>query len=141
MAWVNSGPLPFIEVVNPDQLCLGMPVTELFSKESTVKQSKSLLVAQCWYRAGDYEKIKAAMEDGYRLPSRYEDWLAGAEQREDQARSQGATPVRVPFDLAEFLRFCAHFGVAINADSRSKFAALKAQMDADAAIAPASGKH
>ena len=90
-------------------------------------------VAQCWYSARDYEQIKAAMEDGHRLPERYEEWLAGAEQREDQARSAGATPVRVMFDLAEFQRFCGHFGVAVNADSRSKFAALKSQMDADAA--------
>lgn len=32
MAWVNSGPLPFIEVVNPDQLCLEMQVTKPFLK-------------------------------------------------------------------------------------------------------------
>ena len=32
MAWVNSGPLLFIEVVNPDQLCLEMQVTKLFLK-------------------------------------------------------------------------------------------------------------
>lgn len=32
MAWVNSGPLQCIEVVNPDQLCLEVQVTKLFLK-------------------------------------------------------------------------------------------------------------
>ncbi len=32
MAWVNSGPLLFIEAVNPDQLCLEVRITKLFLK-------------------------------------------------------------------------------------------------------------
>lgn len=36
MALVSSGPLPFIEAVNPDQLCLEMQVTKLFWKELTM---------------------------------------------------------------------------------------------------------
>lgn len=30
MAWESSGPLPFIEVANSDQLCLEIRVTKLF---------------------------------------------------------------------------------------------------------------
>lgn len=86
------------------------------------------LVAQCWYSAGDYEQIKAGMDDGHKLPARYDEWLTGAEQREEQARSAGGTPVRVPFDLEEFKRFCTHFGVSLDSQSRTQFAALKAQM-------------
>ena len=84
-------------------------------------------VAQCWYSAGDYEEIKAAMEDGHQLPREYADWLEGAEDREQHVRRQDGTPVRVPFDLAEFKRFCAHFGVPLNTETRSKFAAMKAE--------------
>lgn len=82
-------------------------------------------VAQCWYAVADYDEIKAVMEDGYKLPRIYAHWLEGAEQREEQVRRDGGYPVRVTFDIAEFKRFCAHFGVPLNADSRSKFAALK----------------
>ena len=88
-----------------------------------------LRVAQCWYSAEDYADIKAAMEDGHLLPVLYAHWLEGAEQREEQARANGATVVRVPFDLAEFRRFCAHFRVSLNADTRAKFAAIKSSQD------------
>lgn len=84
-----------------------------------------LKVAQCWYSAEDYEEIRAAMDDGHLLPKLYAHWLEGAEQREDQARMSGAEVFRVPFDLSEFQRFCAHFKVRLNTDARSKFAALK----------------
>ena len=83
-------------------------------------------VAQCWYSAGDYKEIKAGMEDGHKLPGQYAHWLEGAEDREQQVHRQGGTAVRVPFDLAEFRRFCSHLSIPLNANSRSKFAALKA---------------
>ena len=83
-------------------------------------------VAQCWYSSGDYEEIKAAMEDGYKLPGEYAHWLEGAEDREQQVSRNGGTAVRVPFDLAEFKRFCSHFSAPLNADTRAQFAALKA---------------
>lgn len=91
---------------------------------------KPAIAAQCWYSADQYAEIKAMMEDGHLLPERYAHWREGAEQREEQARRHGATVVRVPFDPAEFRRFCLHFGVPINSDSRMKFAALKAAQDA-----------
>ena len=86
-------------------------------------------IAQCWYSPEQYSEIKAMMEDGNLLPEPYAFWKEGAEQREDQARRGGANPVRVPFDLAEFRRFCAHFGVPLNADTRAKFAALKSSQE------------
>jgi hypothetical protein len=97
--------------------------------------------AQCWYSARDYEQIKARMEDGHKLPALYEDWLAGAEQREDQVRGNGGIPVRIPFDLAEFERFCAHFRVPLNTKSRSDFAVIKMKVDRDASSDPGSGVH
>ncbi|MNL29792.1 hypothetical protein D3C87_1514910 [compost metagenome] len=81
------------------------------------------------------------MEDGHNLPSRYVDWLAGAEQREQQVQRDGGTPVRVPFDLAEFKRFCAHFRLPVNTKARQQFAALKSQMDREAGSDPAPGVH
>lgn len=81
--------------------------------------------AQCWYAPEQYDEIKAMMEDGHLLPPAYAHWKEGAEQREEQARGRGAAPVRVPFDPAEFRRFCAHFRVPLNSDSRAKFAAIK----------------
>ncbi|WP_089340601.1 hypothetical protein [Burkholderia singularis] len=98
-------------------------------------------VAQCWYSAAEYSEIKSVMDDGHKLPARYEDWRAGAEQREDQVRRAGGTPVRIAFDLAEFRRFCAHFRAPLNADTRSKFAALKSQIDAEAGSDPGAGVH
>ena len=93
------------------------------------KLLKGRRAAQCWYSPGDYEEIKAAMEDGHKLPVLHAHWLEGAEQREDQIRAHGGVPVRVPFDLAEFRRFCAHFRVPLNSETRSKFAALKSAQD------------
>lgn len=87
---------------------------------------KIVRAAQCWYTPENYVEVKAMMEDGHLLPERHAHWQDGAEQREEQARSNGAVTVRVAFDPAEFRRFCLHFGVPLNADSRAKFAALKA---------------
>lgn len=84
------------------------------------------IAAQCWYSAEQYAQIKARMEDGDRLPAAHVDWQAGAEQREEIARRNGAQAVRVPFDLAEFERFCAAFGLRLNSEARAKFAAIKA---------------
>lgn len=89
--------------------------------------NKKLRVSQCWYTPDQYDEIKSMMEDGHLLPVRYTHWLEGAEQREEQARSRGAEAVRVPFDPAEFRRFCGHFGIPLNADSRAKFAIIKSQ--------------
>lgn len=94
--------------------------------------NRKINAAQCWYAPEQYDEIKAMMEDGHLLPLAYADWKAGAEQREQQARSHGAAPVRVPFDPAEFRRFCTHFRVPLNTESRQKYAALKAQNSADA---------
>ncbi|WP_186079316.1 hypothetical protein [Burkholderia gladioli] len=103
------------------------------NKKSTIGGiAKGRRAAQCWYSAVEYEQIKAAMEDGHQLPALYEDWKAGAEQREDQVRRAGGTPVRIAFDLAEFRRFCAHFRVPLNSETRTKFAVLKLQMDGEA---------
>ena len=98
-------------------------------------------VPQCWYSARDYEQIKAGMKDGDKLPTLHKEWLAGAEQREDQVRRNGGHPVRIPFDLAEFQRFCAHFRVPVEAKSRAQFAAIKMQIDAQAGADPAHGVH
>lgn len=91
--------------------------------------NKKVKVAQCWYSSEQYDEIKTIMEDGHLLPALYSHWLEGAEQREDQARSRGADVVRVPFDPAEFRRFCAHFSVPLNADTRAKFATLKSSQN------------
>lgn len=110
-------------------------------KSTDMSALRGRRVGQCWYSATDYDQVKAAMEDGHRLPSRYDEWLAGTEQRENQARSAGATPVRVAFDLAEFRRFCAYFSVPLNSESRSKFAAIKIEVDAEATIDIGGGLH
>lgn len=91
--------------------------------------NKKIRVSQCWYFPEQYEEIKSMMEDENLLPDSYAHWKEGVEQREDQARSRGAVVVRVPFDPAEFRRFCAHFGVPLNADTRAKFATLKSAQD------------
>jgi hypothetical protein len=94
--------------------------------------ANTFVAAQCWYSAGDYEEIQSAMEDGHLLPRLHAHWLEGAEQREEQARVNGALPVRVTFDLKEFRRFCKHFGIGLDTKARQQFAALKAgQMQGD----------
>lgn len=88
--------------------------------------NKKFRVAQLWYSPEQYAEVKTMMEDADLLPDAYALWREGAEQREEQARRGGALVVRVPFDPAEFRRFCAHRKIPLDTKARQQLAAIVA---------------
>lgn len=80
-----------------------------------------------WYRRDDYERIRAVMVDGHRLPPTFAAWLKAAQQVIEQLHRQGAVAVKAHVDPDAFVSWCAARGLQVDADARQQFAAAVAR--------------
>jgi len=53
-----------------------------------------------WFREEDYAAIRAVSEDGHKMPSKWKDWLKGAEEFEQNLQARAS---RIPHS-GELLR-------------------------------------
>lgn len=81
-----------------------------------------------WYEPETYQRVCALMSDSDKLFGAHADWLAAAQQTEDQLRRQGHRTVRVPLDLVHFPAWCAanRPGQNIDAQARMQYASYRA---------------
>ena len=80
-------------------------------------------VALPWYRADDYETLRARLADGGKLPERYETWRVATEQVEQVVQRSGVEVVRVTIEPDDFLAWCERVGLPSDGAARSRFAA------------------
>jgi len=73
-----------------------------------------------WFR----EAIRAVSEDGHKMPSKWKDWLKGAEEFEQKAIQSGKIVERINIDPNTFPDWCKKNGVGVNRQGRQKFAAM-----------------
>ncbi|MFA5897910.1 MAG: hypothetical protein WC829_02235 [Hyphomicrobium sp.] len=76
-----------------------------------------------WYRPEDYPKLLGVFADADRLPATHADWLARAEQLEQQVRASGKRVERVYLDPDKFPAWCRERGLDINGQARAGYAA------------------
>jgi hypothetical protein len=67
--------------------------------------------------------------DRDQMESDYEEWRANAEVQVAGLRAQGQDVRKIDIELDEFVAWCKSKEVPVNADSRSRYAAYKVQLD------------
>jgi len=77
-----------------------------------------------WFREEDYAAIRGVSEDGHKMPSKWKDWLNGAEEFEQKAIQSGKIVERINIDPNTFPDWCKKNGVGVNRQGRQKFAAM-----------------
>ena len=86
--------------------------------------SRLRVIGISWFREEDYAAIRAVSEDGHKIPSKWKDWLKGAEEMEQKAIQSGNTVERINIDPDTFPDWCKKNGVGINREGRQKFIAM-----------------
>lgn len=82
---------------------------------------RPLHVALPWYRADDYETLRARLTDGAKLPERYETWLISTEQVEQVVQRSGVEVVRVTIEPDAFLAWCERVGLVSDGAARTRY--------------------
>ena len=59
-----------------------------------------------WYNEDEFAEIKIIMEDGDKLHTRYDDWLAAAEQLKQTYRDRGIVAIEAYINPGEFVAWC-----------------------------------
>ncbi|WP_018262243.1 hypothetical protein [Methylobacterium sp. WSM2598] len=80
-----------------------------------------------WYRAEDYARLRALMQDADRLPTSHEAWRVSAEQVEGEVTRSGVAVVRVVVEPDEFAAWCNERGLRADGAARARFANEKAE--------------
>ena len=76
-----------------------------------------------WFRnARDFQAIRAASRDGFRLPPSFAAWQRRAEQLRQTLLRQGAIVEQVYLDPGQFTDWCRTNGLDIDANARIRFA-------------------
>ena len=74
-----------------------------------------------WYRAADYDQLRALFVDGHRLPTTHSEWLRAAEKVEANIRASGVRVVRVEIRPDEFESWCRRKGFRMDASARMEY--------------------
>lgn len=75
-----------------------------------------------WYKREEYDRIKAVMEDGDKLPETYDEFLAAFESGCQYFRKHGHLPMQVYINPDTFPEWCRQNNFHLNAFSRITFA-------------------
>ena len=75
-----------------------------------------------WYRAQDYDRLKATFTDGWKLPDTFESWQRSAQNLYDKLTNEGLVVVKAYIDPNTFPEWCRANGMEMNAKARMRFA-------------------
>ena len=82
-------------------------------------------IAFVWFEEKRYFRLLEVVFDRHRFADTFEDWRNIAEHQFKVLRSHSLNVVKVVVDPEELAEWCIAKGRAVDADSRSQFAALK----------------
>src|SRR6266567_1153697 len=74
-----------------------------------------------WYRSEQWERLREVSEDAENLEETYEAWLQTAERIIREGIPADQTIEKVDLDVEEVLAWCNARGLAINAETRSRY--------------------
>lgn len=81
-----------------------------------------MTTAIAWYRAEDWETIKARATDGHKLHDTFEEWVADARKQEQMLRRLGHRVVRITIDPDAMTLWCSLKGKQNDGAARSEYA-------------------
>ena len=79
-------------------------------------------VGIAWYRAENYDRLKALFTDGWKLPDKFDNWLETAQQLCDELAFEGQIVEKAYIDPIAFPRWCRAHGVQMDAQGRMAYA-------------------
>jgi hypothetical protein len=74
-----------------------------------------------WYKAEDYDRLKAMFTDGWKLPDTYESWQASAQELYGTLTAEGHVVVKAYIDPDTFPEWCRANGKALDAQGRMAY--------------------
>lgn len=78
-----------------------------------------------WFRREDYDRIREIMDDGDKLPARFNEWEKLAKAQKTGLARRGVVIEPVVIDPEEFIAFCDAQKLPRGGEARSKFAVLR----------------
>ncbi|MBI5592887.1 MAG: hypothetical protein HY881_20665 [Deltaproteobacteria bacterium] len=78
-------------------------------------------IGMAWYRAENFDRLRAMFEDGHKLHGTYKEWLLAAEKNRKVLESQGVRVVCVDIDPDRFSEWCKTNGKKLNAAARIEY--------------------
>ena len=78
-------------------------------------------VGVTWFREEDYPALLRIFDDADKMPRSWKEWLKGAEEMEQSAKSSGYTVERVYIDPDTFPEWCGATGVSVDRNGRHRF--------------------
>src|SRR5690348_1955772 len=80
-----------------------------------------------WYRAEDYDRLKAMFVDGDELPDTYEEWLKKAREVVGVMTLDRQPVEKIWIDPIAFPKWCSEHGQKLDASARTRYAAEAAR--------------
>src|SRR5450759_3735807 len=80
------------------------------------------VIGIAWYRAEDFERLKAMFTDGWKLPDTFDSWLEHAQQLCDKLTREGQIVEKAYVDPTAFPEWCRAQGMQMDAQGRMAYA-------------------
>src|SRR5437870_13809954 len=84
-----------------------------------------IVTGVAWYRPEQWERLRDVSEDVDNLEETYDAWLKTAERMIRDGIPTDVRVVKIDIDVEEVLAWCNVKGLAMNAESRSRYVAEK----------------
>ncbi len=85
------------------------------------------IIGFCWFRRESYQDARSLMADPDVLFDTFDEWLVAARQIERDVTEKGDKVVRIRFDAASFMLWCASHGRMPDEQARAAWAAAEAR--------------
>lgn len=79
------------------------------------------IIGMSWYKAENFDRLRAMFEDGEKLHRTYKEWLVAAETGRRSFEAKGIRVFCVDIDPDEFPKWCKANGLKLNAEARNKY--------------------
>jgi hypothetical protein len=78
-------------------------------------------IGMAWYRSEQWNRLRQISEDVDILETNYEEWESLASRKIAELEAAGIKIEKVEVDVNELMSYCEEYGLAVNAESRSRF--------------------
>jgi hypothetical protein len=88
-----------------------------------MKNQEGIKLGIAWYREDQWQLLKSIASGPDIIEETYQEWLQCAEESLRKLKHRGLKPVKVDFDVKEFMDWCAREGRKPDGESRSEYTA------------------
>ena len=90
-----------------------------------------MIVGIAWFRAEQYEMLRALAADSDKMANTYEEWLANITKTMDHLRQNGMVVRRVDVEVTALVAWCEQRGIPLDGKARSIYAAEHVRSEDD----------